>query len=208
MKTGLATLPTGYAPTALPFYSEMDDAAFEQFCTDLLNLHPTIFCLREGEITTRRIVSANRLLSGTSQKGADIRAEAEQGEVWFFQCKHTKDFGPADVTEAVALAEKRLPQADQFVLVTTCGLSEQAQGRIRQRKNWLWWDASNLTTEALKLRPREEAINLVHRFFGPEWKKALFSSSDQPLLNWKEFFSQDLSSERQHFHHRIPYVPW
>jgi hypothetical protein len=208
MKQDPATTPAGYAPTALPFYTELDDSGFEQFCTDLLNLHPRIFCLREGQVTTRQIVTANRLLSGTPQKGADIRAEAERGEVWFFQCKHTKDFGPADVTEAVDLAEKSLPQADQFVLVTTRGLSEEAQRRLHERKKWLLWDASNLTTEVLKLRPREEAINLVHRFFGPEWKKALFSSSDQPLLSWKEFFSQDLSSDRQHFHHRIPYVPW
>ncbi len=200
--------PTGNAPSALPFYPELDDQAFEQFCTDLLNLHPLIVCLRHGHATTRRIVAATRLLSGTAQKGVDIRADAEQGEVWFFQCKHTKQFGPSEVSDAIALAERGFPQADQFVLVTTCGLGEEAQSKIYEREKWLWWDASRLTTEVLKLRPRENAINLVHRFFGSATSKALFLCSDQPLLTWQEFFAQDLSRERHHFHHRTKFVPW
>ncbi|HTI70494.1 MAG TPA: restriction endonuclease, partial [Candidatus Limnocylindria bacterium] len=204
MKTDSAKIPTGYAPTALPFYCGMDDAGFEQFCTDLLNLHPVIHCLRDNVPITRRIVTAHRLLSGTSQKGADIRAEAEAGEVWFFQCKHTQAFGPSDVAEAVRLAEASLPHADQFVLVTTCGLSEDAQSRLGKR--WLWWDGSRLTTETIRLRPREDAINLVHCYFGSDWKKALFSSHDQPLLTWQEYFEQDLSPERKHFHHRTSFT--
>src|ERR1039457_2751153 len=108
--------PTGFPPSDLTFYPELDDQAFEQFCTDLLNLRPTILCLRDGRAANRRIVKADRLLSGTTQAGADIRAVADQGEVWFLQCKHVKEFGPADVSEAIELAEKGLPQADQFVL--------------------------------------------------------------------------------------------
>jgi hypothetical protein len=49
----------------------MDDQKFEEFCTDLLNLHPEIDCLRHGSATTRRIVKADRLLSGTDQRGPD-----------------------------------------------------------------------------------------------------------------------------------------
>lgn len=199
--------PTGYVETALPFH-KLDDGAFEQFCTDLLNLHPVVVCLRQGEVSNRRIVAATRLLSGTAQKGADVRADAEQGEVWFFQCKRTKDFGPAKVSKAIEFAENGFPQADQFVLVTSCGLSEEAQSRLHERPKWRWWGASELTTEVLKLRPRENAINLVHRFFGPESAKALFLCGDQPLLKWDEFFARDLSSEHRHFHHHIPFVPW
>src|SRR3989442_5305713 len=91
--------PTGYSLTALPFH-KLDDDAFEQFCADMLNLHPVVVCLRQGRVSDRRILAATRLLSGTVQKGADVRADAEQGEVWFFQCKRTKDFGPAQVSKA------------------------------------------------------------------------------------------------------------
>ena len=134
--------PTGFSASDLPFYTELDDQKFEQFCTELLNLHPSILCLRDGRAARRRIVKADRLLSGTAQAGADIRAVADQGEVWFLQCKHVKKFGPAHVSEAIELAEKGLPQADQFVLVTTCGLSQDARKRIDDRRKWLWWNAA------------------------------------------------------------------
>ncbi len=200
---------TGYSPQALPLYQELDSGAFEQFCTDLLNLHPVVPCLRNGRVVNRRIVNASRFLSGrTPQKGADIRADAEAGEVWFFQCKRVKQFGLADVVDAVEEAETKLPHADQFVLITTCGLNKEAEASIYARPKWLWWDASRLTMEVLRLRPREDAINFVHRFFGPDWKKKLFASSDQPLLTWQEFFAQDLSSQRRYVHHRVPFVPW
>src|ERR1019366_6370100 len=98
--------PTGFSPSDLPFYTELDDQKFEQFCTSLLNLRPAILCLRGGMAVSRRIFKADRLLSGTAQAGADIRAVADQGEVWFLQCKNVKEFGPAEVSEAIELAEK------------------------------------------------------------------------------------------------------
>src|ERR1039457_2897225 len=119
--------PTGFSPSDLPFYTGLDDQAFEQFCTDLLNLHPKILCLREGQATIRRIFKADRLGSGTNQKGGDIRAEADGGEVWFLQCKRVKEFGPGEVSDVIKLAESGFPQADQFILVTTCILSLEAQ---------------------------------------------------------------------------------
>ena len=199
--------PTGFSPSDLPFYTELDDQRFEEFCNGLMDLHPTILCLREGRAASRRIVKADRLLSGTVQAGADIRAVADQGEVWFLQCKHVREFGPTDVSVAIELAEKGLPQADQFVLITTCGLSQEARKRIDARPKWLWWNASSLTTLVSNLESREGGINLVHRFFGPETARKLFPCSDQPLLSWEEFFAGDLSPERTQFHHRIPFVP-
>jgi hypothetical protein len=199
--------PTGFSSSDLPFYPELDDQAFEQFCADLLDLHPTILCLRDGRAVSRRIVKADRLLSGTPQAGADIRAVADQGEVWFLQCKHVKEFRPDDVSTAIALAEKGLPQADQFVLVTTCGLSHEARKRIDKRPKWLWWNPSHLTTVVSNLESREGGINLVHRFFGPETARKVFPCSEQPLVSWQEFFARDLSPERTQFHHRIPFVP-
>ena len=200
--------PTGYTSAALPFYTELDAQLFEQFCTALLNLQPAVTILKNGKATQRKLVEANRLGSGTAQKGADIRAKDDQGAVWFFQCKHTQSFGESQVSEAIDLAEQGLPQADQFVLVTTCALSLKAQEKLHARPNWLWWDASRLTTEVLRLKPREDAINLVHQFFGADWKKRLFTCGDQPLLTWREFFQQDLNDSVKHFRHTIPFVAW
>ena len=153
-------------------------------------------------------MEATRLLSGNAQKGADIKAKDDQGAVWYFQCKHTTAFVESQVSSTIKLAEGGFPQADQFVLVTTCGLNENAQAIIDEHRKWRWWDASRLTTEISILRPREDAINLVHRFFGPDWVKRLFPCSDQPLLNWQEFFRRDLRDTNKHFRHTIPFVPW
>src|SRR5258708_447705 len=125
--------PTGYARSDLPFFAELDDQEFEQFCTDLLNLHPSLLCMRDGQAASRRVVKADRLGSGTDQKGVDIRVEVDKGEVWFLQCKHVKEFWPKNVSDAIELAEKGFPQADQFGLVTTCGLSPEALNRIHNR---------------------------------------------------------------------------
>jgi len=198
--------PTGFSASDLPFYTGLDDQAFEHFCTGLLDLHPTILCLRDGRAASRRIVKADRLLSCTTQAGADIRAVADQGEVWFLQCKHVMEFGPDDVSTAIELAEKGLPQADQFVLVTTCGLSQEARKRMDERPKWLWWNASSLTTLVSNLEAREAGINLVNRFFGPETAGKLFPCSHQPLLSWQEFFPEDPSIERRQFHHLTPFV--
>ena len=203
-----AKYPTGYTSSALPFYSDLDDQKFEQFCTDLLNLHPVITLLKDGKATQRRIGEATRLLAGNDQKGADIRAKDDQGAVWFFQCKRTQSFVKSQVCAAIELLEKGYSQAGQYVLVTACGLSAEAQEPIYGRPNWLWWDSSRLTIEVQRLRPREEAINLVHRIFGSEWAKRLFPCSDQPLLKWREFFQHDLVATNKHFRHTIPFVPW
>jgi hypothetical protein len=208
MKDVQMNVPTGYAPTNLPFFSQMNDIEFEEFCTALLNLHPVILCERNGKVVERRIIRATKLLSGTSQRGVDIRAEAEEGEVWFFQCKRLQNFGPKDVSDAVDLAEKGFPHADQFVLVITSGLSDAALRNIAGRPKWDRWDAARLTSETIKLRPREEAINLVHRFFGPEWRKALFSCGDQLLQTWQNFFARDLGANGHQFNHCVPFVPW
>jgi hypothetical protein len=202
--------PTGYTSSSLRFYQDLDDQKFEHFCTDLLNLHPVITLLKEGKATQRKIVEATHLLTGNNQKGADIRAKDDQGAVWFLQCKHTKSFGDSQVSEAIELLETGFPrpQADQYVLVTTCGLSQAAQQNIHARPDWIWWDASRLTIEVQRLRPREDAINLVHRYFGPEGTKQLFPCSDHPLLTWQEFFRRDLVDSNKHFRHTIPFVPW
>jgi hypothetical protein len=199
--------PTGYSSANLPLYEAVDDAKFEEFCTALLNLHPVIWCERHGTTVERRILSASRLLSGTAQRGTDIRAEAEQGEVWMLQCKHVQRFGPRDVEKAVDDMEAGFPHADQYILVITSALSLQAQDAILGRPRWMCWDASRLTTLTQQLRPTEDAIKLVNRFFDQDWVRKLFPWGDQPLLTWQEFFCQELLDDCRHFHHHTPFLP-
>ncbi len=197
--------PTGSAPTNLPFWDELDDTQFEEYCTAFLNLNPVIRCERGGKVAEVRILSALRQLTGQPQDGADILARAENGEQWLFQCKREKSFGAADVKEAVRKAESGFRVRDQYVLVVTCGLSTAAQKEIDDRPKWMFWDAARLTTETSKLKPRDGRA-LVHRFFRKDWAKRLFPWGDEPLQTWQEFFEWDLSNDRAYFHHRADYV--
>lgn len=199
--------PTGFVFTDLPVYDALDDQQFEQFCTDLLNLRPEIACLRQGKAATRRIVKADRLLSGTDQRGADIHVTADQGEKWRLQCKHVQALGSEEASEAMDSAEKGFPMADQYVLLTACGLSEAVQQVVRDRPKWLWWGPSHLTTLTATLASRKDAENLVERHFSAEDRKRLFPGGSQPLQSWQEFFAETLSPEGRRFHHGAEFVP-
>jgi hypothetical protein len=199
--------PTGFSATDLPFYTGLDDQKFEEFCTDLLNLHPEIDCLRHGTATTRRIVKADRLLSGTDQRGSDIHATADKGEQWRLQCKHVQGLNSKQASKAMDLAENGFPLADQFVLVTSCALKDAVQQTIRDRPKWLWWGPSHLTNLTVTLSSRKDAENLVDRHFSPDDRRRLFPGSNQPLLNWQEFFAETLSPEGRRFHHGTRFIP-
>ena len=200
--------PTGHVSTALPFWEELDDGDFEEFCTDWLNFHPTLLFQRDGRVQSLRVANACRLLAGTSQRGADIRAEMKNGEVWLLQCKRVKLFRASHIQKATKLAEKGNPDASQYVLITTCGLSEHAQQEKDRHAKWLWWDSSRLTTEVQKIDPVENGMKLVQRFFGQTWVERLFPWGANILLSWQEYFAQDLSSQRQLFHHRGEFLVW
>ena len=123
-----------------------------------------------------------------------------------FQCKQVKEFHPADMRQAIERAEQGWPHADQYLLLTTCGLSAESQALIHGRAKWMWWDASRITSEVQQLEPCEAGMNLVQRF-GKEWVRRLFVWGDQPLLPWAEFFADDVSPDRRHFHHRTNFQP-
>src|SRR5438552_4164369 len=84
---------TAFSATTLPF-EELDNGGFEEYCSALLNLHPTVFCDHGGKPLEQRIASAVRQLGGRiSQRGIDIRAKTSLGEEWLFQCKHVRSIG-------------------------------------------------------------------------------------------------------------------
>src|ERR1019366_9001293 len=170
-------------------------------------LHPEIDCLRHGSATTRRIVKADRLLSGTDQRGSDIHATADQGEQWRLQCKHVQGLNSKQASKAMDLAENGFSLADQFVLVTSCGLKDAVQQTIRDRPKWIWWGPSHLTNLTVTLSSRKDAEHLVDQHFSPDVRRRLFPGSNQPLLSWREFFAEAISPEGRRFHHGAQFIP-
>jgi hypothetical protein len=203
----IADRATGSAPTTLPFWEEMDDRVFEEYFTALLNCHPTLVCEHDGNALEQRVIEAICQLGGQPQYGIDIRAKTDRGEEWVFQCKRVREFTLEKAQKVIADAESGFPKADHYVLVVTCGLSADTI-RLFDRPKWvLPWDAARLTTETQKIRPIENGINLVKRFFHREdWVKRLFKWGDQPLLKWDEFFKEGLATGRI-FNHLTSYIP-
>ena len=90
---------------------------FEDFFCDYLAAGPRIAVEEHGQRVERRVISARPYgRKGDNQHGIDILAEMEGGETWAFQCKHYRQWGPAD-TKAV-IAACTYPAARKFLLVT------------------------------------------------------------------------------------------
>src|SRR5882724_2450317 len=107
--------PVSPKPKVLTFHDpNFSWETFESFFCDFLLAHPELVG-KDGKPC--RVVSAHPYgRRGDSQHGIDIRAEMSNGQVWVFQCKHYKDWGPKKTSTAI---EKCSYEADRkFLLVT------------------------------------------------------------------------------------------
>lgn len=205
MTASSGNLP-GPDATVLPF-GEIDPLKFEEFCTAFLNSGPVFRINRNGRLLQRTVANAHRVsLPGAPDGGVDLSADMQAGEVWLFQCKRVKRLKPSEVKTLIARAESGSPHADQYVLVTAGKLSAEAQSLVRTRPKWLLWDAERLTTAVATLKPPDDAMKLVQRFFDAGWMRRLFPWQSSPLLRWQDFFARDLESEDRHFHYGGKFV--
>ncbi len=203
---------TGKAKTAakrclgeLPFYEELDDLQFETLCTAVLNLNPILWTDGPNGPVQRRVLRAERLGGGADQKGADIRAYLEGGEIWMFQCKLVRTFGPTQVAEAVERAEKGFPEADRYVLVTSLTLTLPAQTKLNPK--WEAWDAARLTELIQRIRPLPDAVTLVSNYFAAAEVRRVLPWGHDVQIGWKEHFAPDLKPGERTFHHRSEWIP-
>ena len=104
---------------SLPFHdSAFGWDTFEDFFCDFLNALPVIELNDGGNEIRRRVIRARPFgRKGDRQHGIDLLAEMEGGEVWDFQCKHVKEWGPQKTRDAIA-AYKR--DATRRFLLVTC----------------------------------------------------------------------------------------
>lgn len=200
-----SALPSFRQSVPLPFLQfPKDGEDFERFCTDLLNHHPKLWSEASGVVIQRRFLSAERLAGGSPQKGADIRAVVEGGEVWMIQCKRVEDFRPADVEAVARKMEAGFPSADRYVLAITKTLGLSAREKLGSK--WLVWDADRLTEMALLLESKPDAMALIRRYFNEAEVRRLFPWTLGLRLRWEDYFQAELVDECV-VHHRISYIP-
>lgn len=189
----------------LPFLQlPKDGEAFERFCTDLLNANPKFWVDDAGNATQRRVLTAERLAGGSNQRGADIRATIEGGQVWMIQCKRVEDFGPADAKEVVRRLESDSPNAHRYVLAITKPLSLAAKERFGPK--WTIWDADRLTGLVRHLESKPMAMGLIRQYFGDQEVRRLLPWTLGLRVDWGEYFRESLEGDGP-VHHRLPFIP-
>ena len=196
------TLPVAPKPKLLPFYDpNFSWDTFEGFFCDFVAAAPELIG-KDGKPC--RVVSSSLYgRRGDSQHGIDIRTEMSNDEVWVFQCKHYKSWGPKETTDAIAKCDY---QADRKFLLVTRPVSPDSRETIAKHAKWTLWDSDDISREFFLRLPPEEAAKILYRNFGPAWPKELLGlSGSGPLITAEAKFAPLLEPGRS-FHHRLDMV--
>ena len=162
---------------------------FELFSRDLVQaIHPTASVHRYG-------------VPGNDQEGIDLYADHSDKKVFDYQCKRHKQFGPADIDEAVKTTTLK---ANKHYLLLTRRATADARKAIRKHKNWDLWDLEDVAAEIRRL-PQDDALRIVDTYF-PGWRKKFLGKDDpSPWLPPEDFFSP-LMSKLKIFSHGWSFV--
>jgi hypothetical protein len=194
--------PVAPKPKRLPFYApEFSWETFEGFFCDFLAAGPEL--IGSGG-NPQRIVSTSLYgRRGDNQHGIDIRAEMANGEVWVFQCKHYKNWGPKDTKDAIAKCG--YTAARKFLLVTRA-ISPETREVVAKEKSWLVWDSEDISREFFARLSPETAARLLYTSFGPAWPKELLGLPGLgPFYSAEAKFAPLLEDGRS-FHHRLALI--
>jgi hypothetical protein len=173
---------------------------FEDFFRDFLNAQPEIVLPVAGEEIRQRVICARPFgRKGDSQHGIDLVAEMEGGEVWDFQCKHYKEWGPQNTRDAVSAYNR--DAARRFLLITR-EVSEKCFEVIAQLPHWELWDAREINQRFRDSIDVAKAARILFTHFGPGWAEAFFGiAGDGPLIGAEAKFERHLRCGIR-FHHR------
>jgi hypothetical protein len=194
--------PIAPKPKLLPFHDpNFSWDTFEGFFCDFLAAAPELIGKDGNPCRVVRISIYGR--RGDSQHGIDIKAEMSNGEIWVFQCKHYKTWGPKDTTDAIAKCDY---EADRKFLLVTRTVSPDSREIIAKHPEWTLWDSDDISREFLLRLPPAEAAKILYRNFGPAWPKELLGlTGSGPLIIAEAKFAPLLERGRS-FHHRLDMV--
>ena len=182
--------PTTVLTTAQPFpIDALSWENFERFCTYLIEaLYPDAKVHQAGS-------------SGSDQDGLDIKALLADGTSTSFQCKRIKQFGPADVLQAI---EAHTASATKKVIVLSRIASPKARLALELHNDWDIWDKDDVSRKIRSLS-KDEQVRLVDIFFRGQ-REALLGETDPGAWQTAEEFFLPFSSSRSPFHHDWPLV--
>lgn len=137
---------------------------------------------------------------GHKQEGIDLFSK-EDDTVLDYQCKRHKQFGPADIDEAVT--KTTFESAHHYLLLSRIA-SPQARKAITKYSVWTLWDRGDIAREIRSL-PKDDAVRIVDTYF-PGWRKRFLGIDDpSPWLTPEEFY-QPLANRLKLFSHGWSFV--
>jgi len=189
-------------PKLLPFHDPAFSwDSFEGFFCCFLAASPSL--VGKDGLPCRVVTTSLYGRRGDSQHGIDIRAEMSNGEVWAFQCKHYKEWGPKDTADAIEKCT--YPAARKFLLITR-SVSPETREVVARHPEWVIWDAEDISREFFARLPAAEAARLLYVHFGPSWPRELLGFPGiGPLVTADAKFAP-LLEEGRSFHHRLDLI--
>lgn len=125
------------------------------------------------------------------------------GEIWVFQCKHYKEWGPKNTAEAI---EKCTYSAARKFLLITRLVSPETREVVARHPDWVIWDSDDISREFFASLPAAEAARLLYVYFGPSWPRELLGLPGiGPLVTAEAKFAP-LLEEGRNFHHRLDLI--
>ena len=180
-------LPVVPSPESLPLNDpNLPWERFEAFCEELISRLP-------GVKETHRYGR-----SGSRQRGIDIVAYLDNGEMWAFQCRQWKKFTKTDATRAI---EQTSYRADRFILILSCQATSGTRDACDGHPNWDVWDVGDISRKVREM-VLQSAARLVEGHFGPAWRTAFLGLPGlTPFVAPTEFFRPFLN-ESALFNHK------
>ena len=147
---------------------------FENFCTHFLEqLHPAATVHRYGD-------------RGHKQEGLDIMATFPNGDIYTFQCKRLRSFGPGKVTNAVVA--HTFQSKKKFILLSRVATPE-ARKEILKHTDWDIWDKEDISRKIRQDLDKEAQRRLVDTFFPGHRFSLLGETESGPWQTPDEFFA-------------------
>jgi transcriptional regulator with XRE-family HTH domain len=153
---------------------------FEDFAVTLAGgLYPDAEAYRQGK-------------TGHKQDGFDVLVERDGQVLVGIQCKRVRQFGPREVSKAVAAATVEVGAALIFL---SRAASPDARAALRGHRGWQLWDKNKLSHKVHEL-PLDRAVPLVDRYFPLLREKFLNVQLPGPWLQPEQYFARSGRSER------------
>ena len=183
--------------------ADLDASAFERFFLGFLNAGISLVIERNGERVERQVIKADTYAagSGRDQKGIDLVAKIEGGEIWAFQCKRRAEWDVGLTKKVIAAATY---PAQHYFLLVACDPHKDVQDEMDKHPNWSFWNLDRICNEFRQRVPKSRQPQVL-TFLSTEELKRFAPYATDALVPATDYFAKVQKSAHS-FHHNHPLV--